>query len=330
MRHTSPRGGGRRWIWPAVLLWALAAAPPAGWAALCGDDVDGQDVPCACGDVLVSSVVLGDDPIVTGEPCSADGLLVRNPDSPRQLVIDLRGHRLRGTGAGAGLRVLAGGPGGALVISSGAPAVITGFTDGIVARGLDALALVEDVIIEGMGRDGIRVSGPEFRIRRVEVYRAARDGFALGGRGFEITETRAVGSGRFGYTVMGHAGRIGRPGGGNLAERSGAAGFNVMGAGHVIADCGARYGRRSGVHVQAAQLDIRGCQAADNEGDGIDGLGTAWRLSGNEAVRNGGDGLRVRGVGLIDEGGNRGRDNAGSSVANDAVQCAIGGIPCAL
>jgi hypothetical protein len=313
----------------AAGLAALLIAAPA-VAGLCGDDIDGRDVPCACGDVVVSSVVLGDDPVVTAGPCPADGLIVRNPDSPRTLVIDLHGRTLRGSGTGVGLRVLAGGPGGALVVSGGGPALISGFADGITARGVDALARLEDVVIADPRRDGVRISGSEFQVRRVEVHGAVRDGFSLGGRGFEIANTRAIGSGRYGYFVMGHAARIGRPGAGNLAERSGAAGFNVMGGGHLIADCGAEYGRKVGVHLQAAEMDVRGCRATDNAGNGIEGLGNAWRLSGNEAVRNGGDGLRVRGPGLVDEGGNRGSDNGEATAASAPVQCAISGAACAL
>jgi len=311
-----------------VLVTALAVAPAR--AALCGDDVDGRDVPCACGDVVVSSLVLGDDPVVNGAPCSGDALTVRNPDSPRTLVIDLHGHRLQGTGTGAGLRVLAGGPGGAQVVSSGAPATIAGFEDGIVARGTDALALVEDVIVSRAGRDGLRISGTEFQVRRVEVHEAVRDGFSLAGRGFAISDTHASDCGRYGYFVMGHSGQIGQTGAGNLAERSGVAGFNVTGSGHAVADCGATFGRKVGVHLQATQMDVRGCRASDNAGNGIEGLGNNWRMSGNEALRNGGDGLSVRGIGLVDEGGNLGHDN-GEAVASGApVQCAISGAACAL
>lgn len=299
-------------------------------AASCGDDVNGRDVPCACGDIVVSSVVLGDDPVVNGAPCSGDALTVRNPDSPRTLVIDLHGHRLQGTGSGAGLRVLAGGPGGAEVVSSGGTGTIAGFEDGIVARGSDALALVEDVVVSRAGRDGLRISGTLFQVRRVEVHQAVRDGFSLAGSGFAISDTRASDCGRYGYFVMGHSGRIGSTGAGNLAERSGVAGFNVTGTGHSVAECAATFGRKVGVHLQAATMDVRGCRATDNGGNGIEGLGNDWRISGNEALRNGGDGLSVRGIGLIDEGGNLGQDN-GESVASGApVQCAISGAACAL
>ena len=314
----------------AACLIAATCLPAAALAALCGDDVDGRDVPCACGDVVVSSVVLGPDPVVQGPPCPHDGLIVRAPEARRGLVVDLRGATLRGRGDGVGLRIVAGGRGGAHVISSAGTATIADFTDGIVARGPDTVALIEDLVISNSQRDGLRVSGSDFEIRRVEVHSARRDGFALGGSDFRIAETRAGDCGRFGYSVMGKGGQIGRPGAGNMAERSGFAGFNVMGAGHVLADCTAAFGRKSGVHLQAFGLDVRGCRATDNGGDGIEGLGNHWRLGGNEALRNAGDGITVRGVGLVDDGGNRGAANRGEERARAAVQCAISGAPCVL
>ena len=305
-------------------LWAAPLA-----AKLCGDDVEGHDVPCACGDVVVSSVALANDPILSGT-CPHDGLIVRAPDAARTVVIDLQGHTLRGSGTGVGIRLLAGGPGGARVISSGGAATIIGFQDGIVARGSDAIALIEDVVVTASGRDGLRVEGPEFQIRRTEVRGAKRDGFALGGRGFLIVQTRASDCGRFGYFVMGDAGQIGQPGAGNIAERSGNHGFNVMGAGHALAECAAMSGRKSGVHLQATQLDVRSCRAADNGSDGIEGLGNYWHMADNEAQRNGGNGITVRGEGLVDEGGNRGTDNRGQDRPRGVVQCSIGGKPCVL
>lgn len=305
-------------------LWAVPVA-----AKLCGDDVDGHDVPCACGDVVVSSVALGDDPILHGA-CPHDGLIVRAPDATQTLVIDLRGQTLRGTGAGVGIRLLAGGPGGARVVSTGGSATIVGFEDGIVARGGDAIALIEDVVVTASGRDGVRVEGTGFAVQRTEVRGAKRDGFALGGRAFLIVQTHAADCGRFGYNVMGNGGQIGQPGAGNLAERSGNDGFIVMGEGHFVAECTAMFGRKSGVRLQAVDVDVRGCSATDNSGDGIEGLGNYWHLSDNQALRNAGNGITVRGEGLVDDGGNRGTENRGRERPRGAVQCRIGGKPCAL
>jgi hypothetical protein len=313
----------------ALVLTAVVALAGPAVAKRCGDDVDGADVPCACGDEVVSSTVLGDDPVVR-TVCPYDGLLIRTRDEATSIVLDLAGHTLRGRGRGVGLRVLGGGPGGATIISSGAPAALEGFDDGIVARGRDGIAVVQDLAIRGSRRDGMRVTGRDFVVRRVHVAGARRDGFALGGSGFEISDTHAEDCGRFGYFVMGDSGVVGGPGAGNRADRSGMAGFNVMGIGHTLADCTAQGGRKDGVVVQAAQVDVRGCAARDNSGDGITGTGSHLHLADNQAVDNGGDGVAVRGHALIDGGGNRGAGNRGDGRGRAAVQCAIGGAPCAL
>ena len=120
---------------------------------------------------------------------------------------------------------------------------------------------------------------------------AKRDGFALGGRGFRIAADarRRLRPLR----LLGHgACRTDRPAGaGNVAERSGDAGFNIMGGGHAWPTARRAFGSKAGVHLQALDLDVRGCRATDNGGDGIEGVGSQWRLAGNEALRNGGDGI---------------------------------------
>ena len=74
--------GRRRWKFrvPLVLAVAVLLVAPQAGAKLCGDNVGGRDVPCACGDTVVSDVTLGDDPVVDAV-CPADGLIVRAPSS---------------------------------------------------------------------------------------------------------------------------------------------------------------------------------------------------------------------------------------------------------
>lgn len=312
----------------AVLLAALGLAGPAA-AKRCGDDVDGLDVACACGDAVVASTVLTDDPVTT-TVCPHDGLLIRAERAGESLLLDLGGHTLRGRHAGVGVRVLTGGPGGARIVSRAGVATLQDFDDGVVGRGRDAVALLEDLTVRGSRRDGVRITGRGFVVRRVTVAGARRDGFALGGSAFEISDTRAEDCGRFGYLVMGDSGIIGGIGNGNVADRSGTAGFSLMGVGHTLADCRARGGRKDGVVLQAAQLDVRACEARDNAGDGISGTGNGLHLAGNVALDNGGDGVLVRGPRMLDGGGNRGAGNRGDGRERPAVQCAIGGAACAL
>ena len=70
-----------RRVWAVFRLFALALLGTALVgsplrAKLCGDDVGGRDIACDCGDTVVSSVVLRDDPVTTRE-CPSDGLIVR-------------------------------------------------------------------------------------------------------------------------------------------------------------------------------------------------------------------------------------------------------------
>ena len=52
----------QRCAWPLLCL-VLWLAPIGAHAKLCGDNVGGHDVPCACGDVVVSDLTLTDDPV---------------------------------------------------------------------------------------------------------------------------------------------------------------------------------------------------------------------------------------------------------------------------
>jgi hypothetical protein len=305
-----------------LLLPAAASAKP------CGDNVRGMDVPCACGDTLVSDLVLGNDPILKA-PCADDGLVVRAPDALRGLVIDLRGLTLRGRGKGTGLWVVSGGRGGARIVSSVGPATIEGFRDGILGDAEDGIALVEHVAIVGSMRDGIRVRGAGYEIRDTEVRHAGRDAYGVIGRGFRLAATRAVGAGRFGYFVLGQGGIIGETGAGSSSDGSGAAGFSLMGMGHRLVDCVARGAGKDGVHLQGMHYEVRGCMASGNRGDGIGGMGGMdWTFAGNRADDNDGNGILAVGGGLVDAGGNSGSGNRGLDQQRPVAQCEIGGVPC--
>ena len=313
----------RFWL-SAILMFVMVAADrPALAASLCGDDVDGVDVPCACGDIVVSDVVLGDDDPVTGETCTGDGLILRAA-SLHVITVDLAGRTLRGSGSGHGLVVIYGGDRGARVISSAGRATIAGFDSGIVASGND-LQLLEGIDIRDVVRDGVRVRGPGLRVRDVVVSDAGRDGFAFSGRTFLSSGNRSLGSRRYGFMVMGHDGILE---GGNQASASGSSGFLISGGGHSITACKATGNGKGGIEVVASGITIEGCVAESNAGNGIGGHGGRWRLVGNVAESNGGHGINVRGPGLIDGGGNSGHGN-GYLLTKEAVQCSISGSPCA-
>lgn len=317
---------GRRVL--AALALLLAAAPHPALAKLCGDDVGGRDVPCACGDTVVSNLVLSNDPVAS-TVCPSDALLVRAPEAAEGVTIDLRGKTLRGSGRGTGVWVLAGGPGGARVSSGGSRAVIEGFYDGVVAHGPDTIALLEDLTVRGCKRDGVRIGSAGYQVRAVEVESAGRDGFALSGSGWQIASTRATGNGRHGYMIMGQGGSIGTPWAGNTAENNRHTGFSVMGAGHQLLGCTASNNMKDGLMVRGAGIEMHACVARANGNDGIAGMGNEWRLSGNRADDNGANGLVARGTNMLDEGGNGGSGNRGGGQQRPVQQCEIGGAPCA-
>ncbi len=309
-------------IFLSILSLSLCLAGNAAAVALCGDDVDGSDVPCSCGDIVVSDVVLGDlDPVVS-EVCGGDGLLIRAA-SLEVITIDLAGRTLRGAGKGHGLVVIFGGDRGARVISSQGRAVLSGFDSGVVASGAD-LQLLAGIDVRDVIRDGVRVRGPGLVVRDVTVTDAGRDGFAFSGRLYRSIDNRSESSGRHGFMLMGHEGGLS---GANKASGSGGSGILVTGGGHWIEDCHAQGNGKSGIDLVASSVSIDRCVAEGNLESGIGGHGAHFRLAHNIAELNGGDGINLRGSAMIDVGGNRGFSN-GYRSDKPVEQCSIGGTPC--
>src|SRR5215471_16312055 len=90
-RHSETmRQSVRPWL---LLLLCLARALHAGAAHRCGDDVDGHPAPCGCGDLLVSSRMLGPADPVTRNRCSTDGLRVL---APGPVTLAFAGQTIRG------------------------------------------------------------------------------------------------------------------------------------------------------------------------------------------------------------------------------------------
>jgi hypothetical protein len=309
-----------------LLVLGLFLLPASATAKLCGNNVGGHRVPCACGDIVASDLVLTDDP-VGNSVCPGDGLIVRAIGATHGVTVDLRGKTLRGNGRGAGVWILYGGPGGARLVSRGGAATIAGFRDGVVGHGTNSVVLIDGIITAGSRRDGVRVEAVGYQIRRTEARDSGRDGFFLMGDGYRITGTQALNSGQFGYLIMGHGAMIGTPGAGNAAHGSAEAGFNLTGTQHLLAECVASNGRKEGVRVNATHSQVAGCIAKENEGDGIIGVNADLRLSGNRAVNNGNNGIVVWGNGLEDHGGNMGRGNRGLHQQR-SIDCEIGGQPC--
>jgi hypothetical protein len=312
----------------AVLTVALSSYGAAALATLCGDDVGGRDVPCACGDTVVSDLTLSGDPIAA-DTCVSDGLIVRALDATAAITIDLAGHTLQGKGNGTGILVIYGGPGGARIVSSGTRATIEEFRDGVSAHGGDSLSALEDVIVLRSARDGVRVHADGYQVRNVDARASGRDGFAIMGSRFRVVGTLAGANARNGYFVMGRNGMLGLTGQENAARGNGAAGFMIGGDTHQIADCIASMNNKEGLHLFGDGHDVIDCQSDDNLGDGFMGMGNRWRVGGNSASNNGGNGIYIRGPNLTDLGRNVGRGN-GSLIAppRTVVECEINGVAC--
>lgn len=245
---------------PFVLgIWLLASRLPAE-AKLCGDDVGGQDVPCACGDVLVSNLVLAGDPVASA-PCDGDALTVRALEASQGVVIDLKGATLRGSDRGTAIWIVDGGPGGARVTSSTGRAAIEGFRDGISARGARSVALVENLDVRGPARDGLRLQGANYDVLSVVVQNAGRDAFSLDGHDYRCHGSRASRSGRFGFQINGANAIVGKVRGGNVAEDGDNDGFQLMGSGHRLNLAEAARNKRDGINLRGAAFEITGCSA---------------------------------------------------------------------
>lgn len=319
-----------RWknFFPAAAVSLVALLSPVD-AKLCGDNVAGNDIPCDCGDLVVSDTVLTDDP-VTRTTCSGDGLVVRANGGDRGLTLDLRGATLRGGSKGAGIAIAYGGSGGARIVSSGGPANIVNFRDGVHGHGQNALNILSGVLITEPARDGVRINGGrKSRISDVTVIDAGRHGFWLNGQRYRLRKTRAFNSRQTGYTVMGESTTLGTPGSGAIARGSGDVGFKLMGGGHRLVDCLVEAAAKNGIDFTASRLLIHGCRAIGNGRHGITGIGGRLRLARNRADENEGNGIQVHGHHLQDLGGNKGSLNRGAiSEVAPTIQCEIGGTPC--
>jgi hypothetical protein len=133
----------------------------------------------ACGSVVTEDVVLRDDLV----GCPGDGLVVGAPD----VTVDLDGHRVSGTGLGAGIRVQA--PGA--IVRHG---TIAGFDRGVSVVVDDVgTAWLRDLEIASNGRGvvlgtGFGATGPgALTLAHVRVHDNAGAGVAASGWRFDTT-----------------------------------------------------------------------------------------------------------------------------------------------
>jgi len=237
---TAPRAGVLTVALVAILQ--LHASPSA--AGICGDDVEGARVACACGDIVVSDTTLrAGDPVASGR-CPLDGLVVRAAPAAESITLDLGGLALVGEGFGHGILVERGGSDGAVIVG-GAPgrkADIVGFATGVTVPNPVALRRLERVHVKGSRFDGLRIRQ----------------------QGAHLIDVESSNNGRDGMRVMGSGGRLI----GVRTDGNGGAGVRSVGRGTVI-EAESTNNRRTGILVHGSRGDAARSVATGNGGAGI-------------------------------------------------------------
>lgn len=210
----------------ALVLTAGVAA-----AGNCGDDVNGQRVPCACGDTVVSDTRLVKTDPVASQRCPDDGLTVRAAGQVESLTLDLAGLQVTGQGSGIGIHVLDGGSAGAILIggNDGHPGQVAGFRVGVSARGSHTILAAENLLVVGNETDGLQVSGRGVGLSGVVSDDNGRSGIRARGRDHALEGVSAAGNGRYDLRVSGNGHYIGTD---ERTLESGAA--RVTGGGNVV------------------------------------------------------------------------------------------------
>jgi hypothetical protein len=195
----------------AVAWLAAFWLPQTAYAQLlCGDDVAGARVPCACGGVVVSDTTLSADDPVVQQRCSGDGLIVRAPASAKSIRLSLGGNSLVGTGSGAGIRVIAGGTDGAIIEGGGAGvrAVVAGFGSGLRATGRRSVAELRGIEFDANREHGVALWALDVRVTDVGAEGNGHDGVHVGGRQASLEGVEARSNGRYGVRVTAPGGEV--------------------------------------------------------------------------------------------------------------------------
>jgi parallel beta helix pectate lyase-like protein len=332
-RRTPRDGRGLRGALAALaVLVSIASAHGAFAMRACGDDVDGHGtaVPCACGDMLVSSRTLRAADRITRKPCAATGLFVA---ATGRVVIDLAGRTIRGEGQGTGIQVVRGS------LSLAGPGSIEGFGTGVLARGPTALVSVLGVRFARNRMNGLYADSDGYAVQGSVAEENGHDGFALGGSGYAVDGNRAARNGRYGFNLSGMGAHLGG-GLGNEAIENAKSGFWLIGTMHEVVGATAIGNGDYGFYAMAMHTLLADIHAERGDGHGIRVEGNGLALTGNTAAANRGFGVWVSGDLLDDRGGNSGTDNVGfmgkaellpatlRDTAPALIQCRIGALPC--
>jgi hypothetical protein len=330
-RDPPPTGMRRRFTLAFTLSLLLSTARPGQAMRACGDDVDGHGkrVPCACGDLLVSSRTLRRDRI-TRKRCRGTGLMIAAP-GPVTLAFD--GHTIRGQGQGVGVLVVRGS------LSLRGPGTIEGFDTGASAHGPTAVASVVGMRFSANRTSGLSVQSDGYVIQGNVAENNGRDGFALDGTAYAVDGNRATANRRYGFYLLGMGAHLGG-GLGNEALANAKAGFWLYGMLHQVSGATATGNGDYGFYAMLWHAALADIQAEGNASDGLRAMGMGITIQHSGAAANGGFGVWVSGGMLTDQGGNFGVDNVGltgqaalpSMMLRDTVpaqiQCRVGTASC--
>lgn len=270
-----------RWLGRAlggiIAAGLMLAGPDLVSAGFCGDDLDGQRVPCACGDTVVSDTTLSAIDPVAVLPCRGDGLRIAAPHDAESIRIDLAGLSLVGSGEGTGLRVLRGGTEGARILggSADSPAEVVGFRRGFLAHGLHTVSELRDIDFRANLFDGVRMRASNAVVRDVTATENGRDGFRLRGRSSSYVDLDAAQNGRTGLHLTGSKADLSA-----VASDNGLIGVFVSGRGHLLRDVDASGNQSAGVFLTGREHRSINLDCRDNQGSDLGGFPRALSLGG--------------------------------------------------
>lgn len=247
----------------SVLLPAIAAE-----AGVCGDDVGGVRVACACGDIVVSDTILSATDPVVSQACAGDGLLIAAPQEAIGLVLDLAGLSLVGTGDGSGLRVLRGGAEGAVIVGGEGDvrATIARFRTGVAGVGTNAIKEIRNVDLVANSRDGMHVRSSGMLADSIGARRNGRDGLRVSGHASTLTDVDAEDNLGSGLRVGGTAATIRARSAGN-----GDSGVFLTGRGHDLTSSELSGNRGAGVMASGRGHSASGVRLQGNRGGDLVG-----------------------------------------------------------
>ncbi len=189
---------------PFALILAVRATTAA--AGVCGDDIGGERVACACGDTVVSTARLQrSDPIVGGS-CPGNGLVIDAARDVESVTLDLAGFSIIGDGGGTGILVRDGGSEGAYVIGGpdGRPGQIAAFRVGVSARAARGIRGAANLIVSGNAQDGVRISGRASVLSGIVADENGRSGIVARGRDHALDGVAARDNGHNDLRVSGN------------------------------------------------------------------------------------------------------------------------------